>query len=77
MIRLFNEAPLDKSGTEIIMTLAEQWKQEGERIGIEKGIERGLERGEKVGKLDLVKNYCSLSLATVRDPILIYLKGFP
>lgn len=37
VIRLFTEAPLDKMGAEVIMTLAEQWRQEGEEKGIEKG----------------------------------------
>lgn len=33
VIRFFNELPLDNSKKEVIMTLAEQWKQEGIQKG--------------------------------------------
>jgi predicted transposase/invertase (TIGR01784 family) len=52
VLRLFDESPLDKPEKEIIMTLAEQWKQEGKLIGIE--------QGEKSGKLKLVKQLLNL-----------------
>ncbi len=45
VIRLFNELPLDRSKKKVIMTLAEQWKQDGEQIGLKKGIEKGIEPG--------------------------------
>ncbi len=39
---------------EVVMTLAEQWKQEGLEKGLEKGREEGLEKGIEKGKINLI-----------------------
>lgn len=38
-----------------IMTLAEQWRQEGYQKGIEKGIFEGMEKGKLEGKLEIAR----------------------
>ena len=64
VIRFFNELPLDKSKKEIIMTLAEQWKQEGKQEGIQEGIQKGIQKGRAEEKLNLVKKQLKIKFGS-------------
>ncbi len=52
VVRLIQELPEKSQLQEVMMTLAEQWREEGEERGIQKGIQRGIQKGESlvVGK---------------------------
>lgn len=43
-------------GSELLMTLAQAFKDEGKEEGIMKGMERGIEVGAKKRELELVRN---------------------
>ncbi len=49
IVEQLSRDPETKNVREVAMTLAEQWKQEGISIGIEKGIEKGMEKGIEKG----------------------------
>jgi len=49
IVEQLSHDPETKNVREVAMTLAEQWKQEGISIGIEKGMGRGMEKGKQEG----------------------------
>ena len=49
-------------GSEVVMTLAQIFREEGKEEGIIKGIEKGIEVGAKQGKLEVAKRLINMEL---------------
>ncbi|MCE1704605.1 ISNCY family transposase, partial [Enterobacter hormaechei] len=49
-----NQLPEDKN---MVMTIAEELKQEGRREGLEQGLEQGREQGREEGKLETARAF--------------------
>lgn len=49
-------------GSELAMTLAEMWREEGMEKGLERGLEKGLEKGRKLGKTEALSEVALLQL---------------
>ncbi len=64
IVCLIQELPEQPQLQEVMMTLAEQWKQEGEERGIQKGIQKGIQQGESL----VVSKQLKLKFQATADP---------
>ena len=49
-------------GSELAMTLAEMWRDEGMQKGMQKGLEKGIDKGRKLGKTEALSEVALLQL---------------
>lgn len=50
-------------GSEVVMTLAEKFRKEGEEQGILKGIEKGVELGARQSKMEVARKLIKMNMS--------------
>jgi predicted transposase YdaD len=70
VVHMIQKLPEKPELKEVVMTLAEQWKEEGREKGREEGIKKGIETGRKKGQSQLVMKQLQFKFREKATPYL-------